>query len=113
MRGTINLALIALIIAGILLSAVWKPGVSFSIFGTTLELQNLARDGALDRHRARSRCGSRRDEHRAANGFTWEPIREVAKLFAAHLRRDLAGAGDAAGRTRRAVRVPALGGDRK
>jgi Na+/H+ antiporter NhaD/arsenite permease-like protein len=23
------------------------------------------------------------DEHRAANGFTWEPIREVAKLFAA------------------------------
>jgi Na+/H+ antiporter NhaD/arsenite permease-like protein len=22
------------------------------------------------------------DEHRAANGFTWEPIREVAKLFA-------------------------------
>ena len=24
-----------------------------------------------------------RDEHRAANGFTWEPIKEVAKLFAA------------------------------
>jgi Na+/H+ antiporter NhaD/arsenite permease-like protein len=23
------------------------------------------------------------DEHREANGFTWEPIREVAKLFAA------------------------------
>jgi len=23
-----------------------------------------------------------RDEHRKANGFTWEPIREVAKLFA-------------------------------
>ena len=23
------------------------------------------------------------NEHRAANGFTWEPIREVAKLFAA------------------------------
>jgi Na+/H+ antiporter NhaD/arsenite permease-like protein len=81
-RGTINIALIALIIAAILLAAVWKPGASFTIFGTKLELQNLARDGALIVIALASLWLSP-DEHRAANGFTWEPLAEVAKLFAA------------------------------
>jgi Na+/H+ antiporter NhaD/arsenite permease-like protein len=81
-RGTINLALIALIIGSILLSATWKPGVAFSIFGTKVELQNLARDGALILI-ALASLWLTPDEHRAANGFSWEPIREVAKLFAA------------------------------
>ena len=81
-RGTINLALIALIIAAILLSAVWKPGVSFSVFGTKLELQHLVRDGALILIALLS-LRLTPDAHRGANGFTWEPIREVAKLFAA------------------------------
>jgi Na+/H+ antiporter NhaD/arsenite permease-like protein len=81
-RGTINLALIALIIACVLLSAAWKPGVSFTVFGVKLELQNLARDGVLIVI-ALASLWLTPDEHRAANGFTWEPIREVAKLFAA------------------------------
>ena len=81
-RGLINLALIALIVAGVMLSAVWKPGASFAVFGTRLELQNLARDGALIVI-ALASLWLTPDEHRAANGFTWEPIREVAKLFAA------------------------------
>ena len=50
--GGINLLLIAGIIAAILGSAVWKPGIKFDVYGTTLELQNIMRDGAAgaDRH---------------------------------------------------------------
>ncbi len=81
-RGTINIAFIALIIAAIILSAIWKPGVSVNILGTSVELQNIARDAALVAI-ALASLRFTRDEHRATNGFTWEPIREVAKLFAA------------------------------
>jgi Na+/H+ antiporter NhaD/arsenite permease-like protein len=81
-RGATNLALIAAIIASILLSAAWKPEIAFTILGTKMELQNLARDGALILMALLS-LWLTPDEHRAANGFTWEPIREVAKLFAA------------------------------
>jgi len=81
-RGKINVLLIALIIAAILLSAVWKPGLRWTILGTTLEAQNLARDAALIAIALVSLWLTPR-EHRASNGFTWEPIREVAKLFAA------------------------------
>ena len=56
--------------------------MSFSLLGTTIELQNLARDGALILI-ALASLWLTPDEHRAANGFSWEPIREVAKLFAA------------------------------
>jgi Na+/H+ antiporter NhaD/arsenite permease-like protein len=80
-RGSINLVLIALIIAGILISATWRPGVEFTIFGTTVALQNLVRDVTLVVI-ALASLRLTPDEHRAANGFTWEPIREVAILFA-------------------------------
>ncbi|HEY2754966.1 MAG TPA: sodium:proton antiporter [Pseudolabrys sp.] len=80
-HGLINLALIATIIGAILLSAAWKPGVTLTIYGTPLELQNLARDIALIVIALLS-LKLTPDEHRAANDFTWEPIREVAKLFA-------------------------------
>jgi Na+/H+ antiporter NhaD/arsenite permease-like protein len=81
MVGTVNLPLIAAIIAAILLSATWKPGIALSIYGTKVELQNLARDGALLVIALLS-LWLTPDEHRKANDFTWEPIREVAKLFA-------------------------------
>jgi Na+/H+ antiporter NhaD/arsenite permease-like protein len=80
-RGLINLLLLAAIIAAILLSAIWKPGTSFSIYGTRLELQNLARDAALILI-ALGSLWLTPDEHREANGYSWEPIREVAILFA-------------------------------
>jgi Na+/H+ antiporter NhaD/arsenite permease-like protein len=79
--GLINLPLIAAIIAMILLSAVWEPGVTLTVLGTHVELQNLVRDGALVLI-ALASLWLTPDEHRAANDFTWEPIREVAKLFA-------------------------------
>jgi Na+/H+ antiporter NhaD/arsenite permease-like protein len=80
-RGLVNLPLIVLIIGAILLSAAWKPGVAFDIFGTPLELQNLLRDIALLAIAAVSLIATP-DEHRERNGFSWEPILEVAKLFA-------------------------------
>jgi Na+/H+ antiporter NhaD/arsenite permease-like protein len=80
-RGTVNLLLIALIIATILLSASWRPGIVFDIFGTKLALQSLARDATIVGIALLS-LWLTPDEHRAGNGFTWEPIKEVAKLFA-------------------------------
>ena len=43
-RGLVNLALIAAIIGAIMVSANWKPGISFDVLGTQVELQDLARD---------------------------------------------------------------------
>jgi Na+/H+ antiporter NhaD/arsenite permease-like protein len=79
--GVINLPLIACIIGAILASAAWKPGVSFDVYGTTVELQNIARDVALVLIAVLS-LALTPNEHREANGFTWEPIGEVAILFA-------------------------------
>jgi Na+/H+ antiporter NhaD/arsenite permease-like protein len=81
LHGIINLPLIAAIIGAILLSASWKPSIAISVYGTAVELQNLVRDGALIMIALLS-LWLTPDEHRAANDFTWEPIAEVAKLFA-------------------------------
>ena len=81
LHGLINLPLIAAIIGAILMSAAWKPGIAITIYGTAVELQNLVRDGVLVAIALLS-LWLTPDEHRAANEFTWEPIAEVAKLFA-------------------------------
>jgi hypothetical protein len=81
-HGLANLPLIAAIIASILASALWKPGIALHVLGAKLELQNLLRDASLLAIAGLS-LWLTPDEHREANGFTWEPIREVAKLFAA------------------------------
>ena len=80
-HGLINLLLIALIVAAILVSALWRPGVAFDIYGTTLELQDIVRDVVLVALAAASLVFTP-EEHRERNGFTWEPILEVAMLFA-------------------------------
>src|SRR6267154_1517081 len=49
--------------------------------GIVLALENLVRDGALIVI-ALASVALTPDEHREANGFSWEPIREVAYLFA-------------------------------
>ena len=81
LHGLINLPLIAAIIGAILLSAAWKPGIEFDVYGTHVALQNLVRDGALVVI-ALASLWLTPEEHRKANDFTWEPIAEVAKLFA-------------------------------
>ena len=80
--AAINFVLIGAIIAAILFSAAWKPGVDFDVWGTHVALQNLARDAALIAIALLS-LWLTPNEHREANGFSWEPIREVAILFAA------------------------------
>jgi Na+/H+ antiporter NhaD/arsenite permease-like protein len=81
-RGHVNLALMAAIVASILVSATWRPGIAVDVLGTELQLQNLVRDGLMIVIALLS-VWLTHDEHREANGFSWEPIREVAKLFAA------------------------------
>jgi Na+/H+ antiporter NhaD/arsenite permease-like protein len=80
--GGVNFVLIALIIAVILLTAVWDSGVAFDILGTEVALQSLTRDAALVGIALLS-LWLTPNEHREENGFSWEPIREVAILFAA------------------------------
>jgi Na+/H+ antiporter NhaD/arsenite permease-like protein len=80
-RGKINFLLIAGIMAAILGAAMWRPGIHFDVYGTTLELQSLVRDAALVLI-AVSSLMLTPNEHREANGFTWDPIAEVAILFA-------------------------------
>ncbi len=81
-RGLPNLPLLAGVIGAILLSATWKPGVVFDVYGVHVELQNLVRDVIIVALALVSLAISRK-EYRRANGFNWGPILEVAKLFAA------------------------------
>jgi Na+/H+ antiporter NhaD/arsenite permease-like protein len=80
-RGAVNLVLFAGVLTAILISAFWKSGISFEVRGTVLALENVLRDGALLALALLS-LALTPDEHRESNGFTWEPILEVAILFA-------------------------------
>lgn len=81
LHGKVNIVLIAVIIAAILMSAQWKPGVAFYIAGVELQLQNLSRDVIFILVTLWSLALTRKQD-RVANGFSWGPIREVAILFA-------------------------------
>jgi Na+/H+ antiporter NhaD/arsenite permease-like protein len=80
-RGLINVALIAAIIGAILGPAFWHPGLTFNIDGTNLVRENLVRDTVLILT-AFASLRLTAEEHRRRNGFAWEPIAEVTKLFA-------------------------------
>jgi Na+/H+ antiporter NhaD/arsenite permease-like protein len=81
-RGLVNLVLIGAITGVILVTALWTPSLSINVLDTELALETVARDGLLVLIAILSLLWTR-EEHRLENGFTWEPIREVAKLFAA------------------------------
>jgi Na+/H+ antiporter NhaD/arsenite permease-like protein len=80
-RGLRNFVLLAGVIAAILMSASWRPGVAFTVSGVAVEWQNLLRDLIILGLAIVSLAASRA-EYRAANDFNWGPILEVAKLFA-------------------------------
>lgn len=82
LRGTANIALIGVAVAAILMSGAWNPGIAFTVLGVELPLQNLVRDAVMVAVGVLSILITKQ-EHRRANGFDWEPILEVAKLFAA------------------------------
>jgi Na+/H+ antiporter NhaD/arsenite permease-like protein len=81
-RGLPNFALILGTVGAILMSALWHPGIAFDVLGAELQLQNILRDVALATIGLLSFAITPKADH-AANHFSWEPLEEVAKLFAA------------------------------
>jgi Na+/H+ antiporter NhaD/arsenite permease-like protein len=81
-RGLPNVFLMACVIAAILVGALWHPGVAIDYLGARVELQNLLRDTCLAAIGLLSFVITPQAD-RAANHFSWEPLEEVAKLFAA------------------------------
>jgi Na+/H+ antiporter NhaD/arsenite permease-like protein len=81
LRGLANIPLLIGVIAAILMSGLWKSGVGVDIYGEHLGLEAGLRDVIIVALGLAS-LWLTRAEHRAENGFEWEPIVEVAKLFA-------------------------------
>ncbi|MGC1779096.1 MAG: sodium:proton antiporter [Xanthobacteraceae bacterium] len=81
LHGAINLLLLALIIAAVIDSALWRSAIHFTIYGTDLALQDIARDGVLILA-ALASLWLTPNSQRAADGFSFEPILEVVLLFA-------------------------------
>ncbi|WP_321962677.1 sodium:proton antiporter [Paraburkholderia sp. J7] len=79
--GKANLVLLALLIALVLMSGIWRPGIVFEVAGAHVQLQNLVRDAGLVALALISLAFTSK-QARADNGFEWAPIVEVAKLFA-------------------------------
>ncbi len=80
-EGWLNVALLGVIVVAVLLSGIWKPGLSVTINHIELEIQNVARDVVL-LGIAWVSWRFTPSSIREGNGFTWGPIAEVAKLFA-------------------------------
>jgi Na+/H+ antiporter NhaD/arsenite permease-like protein len=81
-KGVRNLLLLALAVDAIVSCGLWEPGVSFPILGIKVALQDAVRDVAMVAIGLASLFLTDRAA-RAANGFEWAPLAEVAKLFAA------------------------------
>lgn len=79
-EGGINILLLVGVVAAVLMSGSWKPGISVSIYHTPVELQNILRDVILLGIAGLSWVVTSRAS-REANGFSWFPIVEVGKLF--------------------------------
>lgn len=79
--GKVNFVLLGGVIAAILMSASWKPGIAFDVAGAKVELQDLVRDAILLVLAGLSLVLTPKPV-RAGNEFSWGPIQEVAKLFA-------------------------------
>ncbi|MEJ2792381.1 sodium:proton antiporter [Iodobacter sp. LRB] len=80
-HGKFNFFLIAAVVAAVVMSGVWKPGISWHIAGTELAIQDLMRDLILLALALVSLKFTPKPI-RAGNDFNWGPILEVAKLFA-------------------------------
>ncbi|MDH6168072.1 Na+/H+ antiporter NhaD/arsenite permease-like protein [Variovorax boronicumulans] len=79
--GAANFWLLGGVVALVLLSGFWKSPVSFDVFGTEVGLPGLVRDVGLLLIALVSYKLTAPKVH-ADNQFEWEPMAEVAKLFA-------------------------------
>ena len=80
-KGLSMLALIGVVVAAILLRGYWKPGIAFKLAGVAFPLQDIVSNvvmlaGGLASLKLANPI------YREQNGFSWGPVKEVAKLFA-------------------------------
>lgn len=81
-EGSINFLFLLGVIAAVLMSGIWNPHISFNVYNVEVTLPNLTRDILLLTLTALSWQFTSKFL-RKENQFTWFPIQEVAKLFAA------------------------------
>jgi Na+/H+ antiporter NhaD/arsenite permease-like protein len=82
LEGAINFLPLAAVVGLVLMSGLWKPGISFTVLGTPVELQQIVRDGLLVLVTIVSLAITPKAV-REKNQFSWAPMQEVAKLFIA------------------------------
>jgi len=88
LEGTGNLLLLLGVIGAVVLSGIWKKDITneadvlFSAFGTGLMTKGVGLQIMLLLGLTFISLKITKKETRSGNGFTWEPILEVAKLFA-------------------------------
>ncbi len=80
LAGRRNLIFLAAILGAVLLSGTWHPGEA-DLFGVKLPVEGLARDAVIVAAAALAIALTPKGLYEE-NGFTWEPVREVAILFA-------------------------------
>ncbi len=79
--GKFNFVLLGAVVGLVLMSGIWQSDVVFDIAGTHVGLPGLVRDGGLIVITIVSLMTTARRVHEA-NQFSWDPMFEVAKLFA-------------------------------
>jgi Na+/H+ antiporter NhaD/arsenite permease-like protein len=82
LSGLINIPLLLIAIGAIVISGSWTPPIQVTVFDQTFTLQHFLRDVILIGVALGSLLFSDRAA-RAAHGFEWEPLVEVAIVFAA------------------------------
>ncbi len=81
-EGGVNLFLLVAIIGAVLLSGVWHPGVGVTLHHVTVPLETIVSQILLIGITILSLTLTS-EKSRRLNGFSWGPMIEVAKLFAA------------------------------
>lgn len=79
--GAANFVLLGAVVALVLTSGIWQPGIAFDVAGTVVELPSLVRDAGMVVVTLVSLAITPGRVHEA-NQFSWGPMQEVAKLFA-------------------------------
>ena len=80
LEGAVNFLPLLAVVGLVLMSGTWKPGISFDVWGTEVELQQIVRDGLLIVVALVSLAITPKGV-REKNQFSWAPMQEVAKLF--------------------------------